>query len=103
MINIEQLWRDYSKYEEASDPPKPLALICLPTYVCIWSFSCLTTDLLFHEQGINVHLAKKMIEDRSRDYMNARRVAKVRQVLQISTDLFESQCYVLKHQAVFVN
>uniref|UniRef100_A0A672SYF6 Cleavage stimulation factor subunit 3 n=1 Tax=Sinocyclocheilus grahami TaxID=75366 RepID=A0A672SYF6_SINGR len=42
MINIEQLWRDYSKYEE----------------------------------GINVHLAKKMIEDRSRDYMNARRVAK---------------------------
>ncbi|KAG9338136.1 hypothetical protein JZ751_027108 [Albula glossodonta] len=39
MINIEQLWRDYSKYEE----------------------------------GINVHLAKKMIEDRSRDYMNARR------------------------------
>uniref|UniRef100_A0A8C2DKJ0 Cleavage stimulation factor subunit 3 n=1 Tax=Cyprinus carpio TaxID=7962 RepID=A0A8C2DKJ0_CYPCA len=43
MINIEQLWRDYSKYEE----------------------------------GINVHLAKKMIEDRSRDYMNARRVAKV--------------------------
>ncbi|TNN75830.1 Cleavage stimulation factor subunit 3 [Liparis tanakae] len=42
MINIEQLWRDYSKYEE----------------------------------GINVHLAKKMIEDRNRDYMNARRVAK---------------------------
>uniref|UniRef100_A0A3P9IU79 Cleavage stimulation factor subunit 3 n=1 Tax=Oryzias latipes TaxID=8090 RepID=A0A3P9IU79_ORYLA len=42
MINIEQLWRDYSKYEE----------------------------------GINVHLAKKMIDDRSRDYMNARRVAK---------------------------
>nr|XP_032813917.1 cleavage stimulation factor subunit 3 [Petromyzon marinus] len=42
MINIEHLWRDYSKYEE----------------------------------GINVHLAKKMIEDRSRDYMNARRVAK---------------------------
>uniref|UniRef100_A0AAY5EZS8 Cleavage stimulation factor subunit 3 n=1 Tax=Electrophorus electricus TaxID=8005 RepID=A0AAY5EZS8_ELEEL len=42
MINIEQLWRDYSKYEE----------------------------------GINIHLAKKMIEDRSRDYMNARRVAK---------------------------
>ncbi|XP_040184228.1 cleavage stimulation factor subunit 3 isoform X1 [Rana temporaria] len=42
MINIEQLWRDYNKYEE----------------------------------GINVHLAKKMIEDRSRDYMNARRVAK---------------------------
>lgn len=24
-----------------------------------------------------MHLAKKMIEDRSRDYMNARRVAKV--------------------------
>ncbi|XP_038663739.1 cleavage stimulation factor subunit 3 isoform X5 [Scyliorhinus canicula] len=42
MINIEQLWRDYNKYEES----------------------------------INVHLAKKMIEDRSRDYMNARRVAK---------------------------
>ncbi|XP_034044698.1 cleavage stimulation factor subunit 3 isoform X2 [Thalassophryne amazonica] len=42
MINIEQLWRDYNKYEE----------------------------------GINVHLAKKMIEDRSRDYTNARRVAK---------------------------
>lgn len=33
---------------------------------------------LFTAQGINVHLAKKMIEDRSRDYMNARRVAKVR-------------------------
>lgn len=33
---------------------------------------------LFHKQGINVHLAKKMIDDRSRDYMNARRVAKVR-------------------------
>ncbi|XP_059832079.1 cleavage stimulation factor subunit 3 isoform X1 [Mobula hypostoma] len=42
MINIEQLWRDYNKYEES----------------------------------INIHLAKKMIEDRSRDYMNARRVAK---------------------------
>lgn len=33
---------------------------------------------IFDEQGINIHLAKKMIEDRSRDYMNARRVAKVR-------------------------
>lgn len=32
---------------------------------------------VLYEQGINVHLAKKMIEDRSRDYMNARRVAKV--------------------------
>lgn len=31
----------------------------------------------FFLQGINIHLAKKMIEDRSRDYMNARRVAKV--------------------------
>ncbi|MEQ2167086.1 Cleavage stimulation factor subunit 3 [Goodea atripinnis] len=52
MINIEQLWRDYSKYEEASDTITSL------------------------RSGINVHLAKKMIEDRSRDYMNARRVAK---------------------------
>ncbi|XP_056664817.1 cleavage stimulation factor subunit 3-like [Monodelphis domestica] len=42
MINIEQLWKDYNKYEE----------------------------------GINIHIAKKMIDDRSRDYMNARRVAK---------------------------
>jgi hypothetical protein len=33
---------------------------------------------MVYKQGINVHLAKKMIEDRSRDYMNARRVAKVR-------------------------
>lgn len=32
---------------------------------------------IFFLQGINIHLAKKMIEDRSRDYMNARRVAKV--------------------------
>lgn len=38
----------------------------------------------FYLQGINVHLAKKMIEDRSRDYMNARRVAKVRN--QIPTE-----------------
>ncbi|XP_036595701.1 cleavage stimulation factor subunit 3-like [Trichosurus vulpecula] len=42
MINIEQLWKDYNRYEE----------------------------------GINIHLAKKVLEDRSRDYMNARRVAK---------------------------
>lgn len=34
--------------------------------------------MVLYKQGINVHLAKKMIEDRSRDYMNARRVAKVR-------------------------
>ena len=33
---------------------------------------------MLYNQGINIHLAKKMIEDRSRDYMNARRVAKVR-------------------------
>ncbi|TKS70044.1 Cleavage stimulation factor subunit 3 CF-1 77 kDa subunit [Collichthys lucidus] len=59
MINIEQLWRDYSKYEEASDPTQA-------------SGFHLPTD----SYGINVHLAKKMIEDRSRDYMNARRVAK---------------------------
>lgn len=26
MINIEQLWRDYSKYEEASEPPGRLLL-----------------------------------------------------------------------------
>jgi len=38
----------------------------------------MTSDLGFPKQGINIHLAKKMIEDRSRDYMNARRVAKVR-------------------------
>lgn len=82
MINIEQLWRDYSKYEEASEPPWPLDLICLPTYVCtrraVLDVKRLTC--LFRWQGINVHLAKKMIEDRSRDYMNARRVAKVKQV-----------------------
>lgn len=35
-------------------------------------------NLLSVLKGINIHLAKKMIEDRSRDYMNARRVAKVR-------------------------
>lgn len=29
MINIEQLWRDYSKYEEVRDPPRTL-------YVCIY-------------------------------------------------------------------
>ncbi|OWK17900.1 CSTF3 [Cervus elaphus hippelaphus] len=54
MINIEQLWRDYNKYEE----------------------------------GINIHLAKKMIEDRSRDYMNARRVAKVRNSIRPFTVMF---------------
>lgn len=32
MINIEQLWRDYSKYEEASDTHRPLAFNCLLTY-----------------------------------------------------------------------
>lgn len=40
--------------------------------------SCGRPTRLSRLQGINVHLAKKMIEDRSRDYMNARRVAKVR-------------------------
>eukprot|EP00069_Balaena_mysticetus_P003296 bmy_16588T0 len=54
MINIEQLWRDYNKYEE----------------------------------GINIHLAKKMIEDRSRDYMNARRVAKVWNSMRPLTIMF---------------
>lgn len=34
-----------------------------------------------------MHLAKKMIEDRSRDYMNARRVAKVSQVAALLTNL----------------
>lgn len=46
----------------------------------------------FHPlQGINIHLAKKMIEDRSRDYMNARRVAKV----QTSPD-FPLLCLILQ-------
>lgn len=45
---------------------------------CFWVSPVLNKDSNFHKQGINVHLAKKMIEDRSRDYMNARRVAKVR-------------------------
>ncbi|XP_051824428.1 cleavage stimulation factor subunit 3-like [Antechinus flavipes] len=52
MINIEQLWRDYSKYEES----------------------------------INIHLAKKMIEDRSRDYMNARRVSKEYEIIMKGLD-----------------
>uniref|UniRef100_H2YS46 Suppressor of forked domain-containing protein n=1 Tax=Ciona savignyi TaxID=51511 RepID=H2YS46_CIOSA len=42
MINIEQLWREYSQYE----------------------------------QGINAIIAKKMLDDRTRDYVNARRVSK---------------------------
>lgn len=74
MINIEQLWRDYSKYEEASEPPgRPFLRPHLHAIVMLK-----TPTRLSHLQGINVHLAKKMIEDRSRDYMNARRVAKVR-------------------------
>lgn len=41
MINIEQLWRDYSKYEEASDPLQTSGLH-RSTYIClnIWSFDC---------------------------------------------------------------
>lgn len=39
--------------------------------------TCYTVTLISILKGINIHLAKKMIEDRSRDYMNARRVAKV--------------------------
>nr|XP_002126480.1 cleavage stimulation factor subunit 3 [Ciona intestinalis] len=42
MINIEQLWREYSQYE----------------------------------QGINPIIAKKMLDDRTREYVNARRVSK---------------------------
>ncbi|XP_014665029.1 PREDICTED: cleavage stimulation factor subunit 3-like [Priapulus caudatus] len=42
MVNIEQLWKDYTAYET----------------------------------GINPLIAKKMVDDRSRDYMNARRVSK---------------------------
>lgn len=54
---------------------------------------------LSHKQGINVHLAKKMIEDRSRDYMNARRVAKVRYctVSQVCTGLRADLCPVYSH------
>lgn len=70
MINIEQLWRDYSKYEEVRDRMRVLSV-----FQGILSYRCNTSVVLL--QGINVHLAKKMIEDRSRDYMNARRVAKV--------------------------
>ena len=66
MINIEQLWRDYSKYEEVR---------AVSTVSSLLGHAPDTRPL--HQQGINVHLAKKMIEDRSRDYMNARRVAKV--------------------------
>uniref|UniRef100_A0A6I8SZV7 Cleavage stimulation factor subunit 3 n=1 Tax=Xenopus tropicalis TaxID=8364 RepID=A0A6I8SZV7_XENTR len=60
MINIEQLWRDYNKYEE----------------------------------GINIHLAKKMIEDRSRDYMNARRVAKEYETVMKGLDRGNVQKYI---------
>ncbi|PAA82567.1 hypothetical protein BOX15_Mlig031030g1 [Macrostomum lignano] len=42
MVNIDQVWRDYSSFET----------------------------------GLNAALAKKFIEDRQRDYMNAKRVAK---------------------------
>lgn len=44
-----------------------------------------------------MHLAKKMIEDRSRDYMNARRVAKVihcTQCQKMHTNLFPLPCVV---------
>lgn len=34
MINIEQLWRDYSKYEEASEPPKRLFAQASPASDC---------------------------------------------------------------------
>lgn len=42
-------------------------------------------------QGINIHLAKKMIEDRSRDYMNARRVAKVQPSVDFSLSYLTPQ------------
>lgn len=58
---------------------------------------------LCHKQGINVHLAKKMIEDRSRDYMNARRVAKVSYwaVFQMRTGLF-FLCVCVKVILIFI-
>ncbi|XP_063970903.1 cleavage stimulation factor subunit 3-like [Lytechinus pictus] len=40
------------------------------------NIEALWKDYNNYENGINVMIAKKMIEDRSRDYMNARRVAK---------------------------
>uniref|UniRef100_A0A4X2LHM5 Suppressor of forked domain-containing protein n=1 Tax=Vombatus ursinus TaxID=29139 RepID=A0A4X2LHM5_VOMUR len=52
MINIEQLWSDYNRYEES----------------------------------ISIYLSKKMIEDRSRDYKNARRVAKEYEIIMKGLD-----------------
>lgn len=52
MINIEQFWRDYNKYEE----------------------------------GINIYLVKKMIEDWSRDYMNVRCVVKEYEIVMKGLD-----------------
>eukprot|EP00057_Strongylocentrotus_purpuratus_P005524 XP_003731164.1 PREDICTED: cleavage stimulation factor subunit 3 [Strongylocentrotus purpuratus] len=40
------------------------------------NIEALWKDYNNYENGINIMIAKKMIEDRSRDYMNARRVAK---------------------------
>lgn len=52
-----------------------LVVQCMLTINCefLFAINCFCSII----KGINVHLAKKMIEDRSRDYMNARRVAKV--------------------------
>ncbi|KAI3377834.1 hypothetical protein L3Q82_008973 [Scortum barcoo] len=65
-----QIWVDYINFLKGVE--------AVGSYAENQRITALLKDstFLYHEQGINVHLAKKMIEDRSRDYMNARRVAK---------------------------
>ena len=45
-------------------------------FLAIYVFILYRKDYIGFEQGINPMIAEKMISDNSRDYMNARRVAK---------------------------
>lgn len=57
-----------------------IPLDCFRLFLLKWRFSCCfklnNSSCIVYFQGINPLIAKKMQEDRGREYMNARRVAK---------------------------
>ncbi|KAG0424775.1 hypothetical protein HPB47_027996, partial [Ixodes persulcatus] len=74
MMNIEQLWKEYINYEQAS--LEPLKSLCRTLAIFLSYLTIFFEAPPLPFPGINLLIAEKMISDRSREYMNARRVAK---------------------------
>lgn len=72
LVGLEQLWKDYAAFETVR-----LCCSVIHLYMCMnRTVHSARANVCMCVKGVNPALAKKMLEERQRDYMNARRVVR---------------------------